>query len=77
MGFLWPASVTFGDELLVFAGIAVVAMLVDLGGVSAAGQGGASRWTVVAAIAVRLVLAVLRNSLGILVGVLATVFAVE
>lgn len=64
--------------LVVFVGVAVVAMLVDLfGGALAASQGGASKRTVVAAIAVSLVLAVFTGPIGILVGVPATVFVVE
>ncbi len=73
-GYATPGTVL----LLVFVGIALVAMLVDLfGGAFAASQGGASTRTVVAAIAVSLVLAVFTGPIGILVGVPATVFAVE
>ncbi|MEF8813180.1 MAG: DUF456 domain-containing protein [Halovenus sp.] len=64
--------------LLAFAGLAVAAMLVDLfGGAIAASHGGASRRTVVAAMTVSLVLAVVAGPLGILVGVPATVFLLE
>jgi len=64
--------------LLTFAGLAVAAVLVDLfGGAIAASYGGASRRTVVAAIAVSLVLAVVTGPLGLLVGVPATVFLLE
>jgi uncharacterized protein YqgC (DUF456 family) len=64
--------------LVTFAGLAVVAMLVDLfGGAIAAKKGGASKVTVGAAIAVSLVLAVVTGPLGILVGVPATVFVLE
>jgi uncharacterized protein YqgC (DUF456 family) len=64
--------------LVAFVGLALVAMLVDLfGGAAAASQGGASKFTVGAAIVVSLALAVLTGPLGILVGVPATVFVVE
>jgi len=53
-------------------------MLVDLfGGPIAARQGGASKRTVLAAIAVSLVLAVVTGPLGLLVGVPVTVFLLE
>jgi len=64
--------------LLGFVGLAVAAMLVDLfGGPIAARQGGASKRTVLAAIAVSLVLAVVTGPLGLLVGVPVTVFLLE
>jgi len=64
--------------LLAFVALAVAAMLVDLfGGAIAARHGGASTRTVVAAIAVSLVLAVVTGPLGILLGVPATVFLLE
>jgi len=64
--------------LLIFVGLAMAAILVDLfGGVIAASHGGASKRTVVAAIAVSLVLAVVTGPLGILIGVPATVFLLE
>lgn len=64
--------------VLAFVGLAVVAILADLfGGAIAARHGGASNRTVVAAIAVSLVLAVFTGPLGILVGVPATVFLLE
>lgn len=64
--------------LLAFVALAVVAMLVDLfGDAIAASHGGADNRTVVAAIAVSLVLAVVTGPLGILVGVPLTVFGVE
>jgi len=73
-GFASPGTVV----VVVFSGIAVVAMLVDLfGGALAAGQGGASRQTVVGAIAVSLVLALFAGPVGIFVGVPVTVFALE
>jgi uncharacterized protein YqgC (DUF456 family) len=73
-GYATPGTVV----LVVFVGTAVVAMLVDLfGGALAASRGGASRQTVVVAIAVSLVLALFTGPVGILVGVPATVFAVE
>ncbi len=73
-GYATPGPLT----LVAFAGLAVAAMLVDLfGGAVAASHGGASRGTVVAAIAVSLVLAVATGPLGILAGVPATVFLLE
>lgn len=64
--------------LVAFVGLAVVAMLVDLfGGAVAASQGGASTRTVVAAVVVSLVLALVTGPLGILIGVPVTVFLVE
>ncbi|WP_128226414.1 DUF456 domain-containing protein [Halobacteriaceae bacterium SHR40] len=64
--------------LVTFVGLAVAAMLVDVfGGAIAASQGGASKTTVVAAVAVSLVLAVFTGPLAILVGVPATVFVFE
>jgi uncharacterized protein YqgC (DUF456 family) len=64
--------------LITFVGLAVVAMLVDLfGGPIAASHGGASKLTVLAAIAVSLVLAVFTGPLGILIGVPGTVFLIE
>jgi len=64
--------------LLGFVVLAVAAMLVDLfGGPIAARQGGASKRTVLAAIAVSLVLAVVTGPLGLLVGVPVTVFLLE
>jgi len=64
--------------LLTFVGLALAAMLVDLfGGPIAASRGGASKLTVLAAIAVSLVLAVFTGPLGILIGVPGTVFLIE
>jgi len=64
--------------LLGFVGLAVAAILVDLfGGAIAARHGGASKLTVLAAIAVSLGLAVFTGPLAILVGVPVTVFLVE
>jgi uncharacterized protein YqgC (DUF456 family) len=64
--------------LLLFGGLAVAAILVDLfGGAIAASHGGASKLTVGAAIPVSLALAVFTGPLGILVGVPGTVFLLE
>lgn len=64
--------------LVAFCGLAVAAILVDLfGGAIAARHGGASTLTVIAAVAVSLVLVVFTGPLAILVGVPVTVFLVE
>lgn len=73
-GYTTPGPVV----LVTLVVLAVAAMLVDLfGGAIAARHGGASKLTVVAAIVVSLILAILTGPLAILIGVPVTVFLVE
>jgi hypothetical protein len=64
--------------LAVLSGLCLVALVADwAGGAVAAGFGGASRRTMLAAVVVGLVATLLAGPVGLLVGVAGTVFAVE
>ena len=73
-GYAEPSTVVLAGFLLV----GLLAAAVDyFGGAVAAGAGGASRWTIVAAGAVGFLLFFLVGPLGVILGVAGTVFALE
>ena len=77
----WWSTGYADPSALVLAGFVVVGLFAAaveyFGGAVAAGVGGASRWTVVAAGAVGLVLFFVAGPVGVVVGVAGTVFGLE
>ena len=77
----WWSTGYADPSTLVLAGFVVVGLLAALvdyfGGAVAAGAGGASRWSVLAAGAVGFLLFFMAGPIGVILGVAGTVFALE